>query len=318
MLKGEMELRHLRYFLAVAEEENVSRAAVRLHLSQPALSRQIRDLEDELGFALLRRSAKSVRLTEAGRTFQSEARAVLTRLDEAVKKARAIATGGRTELHVGYAPSLTVRILPPALRAFQADSPQVRVLLHDLSTEEMLARLRDGALQIAFLVSPRGAMLRGLRFEELARDRLCLAVPLEHPFARRRTVTLTAVVREPLLTYSRKEYPEYHELLARLFATVEGKPQIAGEHDGITSLIAAVEAGGGVALVAESVSCLTGPRLKLVPIVPVLERLVVGAAWRKTGLTPTAERFLKCARSSLPEAKAAVVDNALPTGAKSR
>jgi len=96
-----MELRHLRYFVAVAEAENVSRAALKLHVSQPALSRQIRDLEEELGFALLERSAKSVRLTEAGTTFQGEACAVLQRVEEALKSARAVATGGRGELHIG-------------------------------------------------------------------------------------------------------------------------------------------------------------------------------------------------------------------------
>src|SRR5215468_8991773 len=101
-----MELRHLRYFVAAAEAQNVSRAAARLHVSQPALSRQIRDLEEELGFPLFERSAKSVRLTEAGKTFLSEARAVLQRADEAVANARAVATD-RPELHVGYAPSPT-------------------------------------------------------------------------------------------------------------------------------------------------------------------------------------------------------------------
>src|SRR5208283_3113787 len=100
------ELRHLRYFIAVAEAENVSRAALKLHVSQPALSRQICDLEAELGFLLLERSAKSVRLTAAGKTFQGEVKAVLQRLDEAIKTTRAVATGGRSELHVGFAPSL--------------------------------------------------------------------------------------------------------------------------------------------------------------------------------------------------------------------
>src|SRR5580765_6903149 len=127
MLDCTMELRHLRYFIEVAEEENVSRAALKLHVSQPALSRQVRDLEEELGFPLLERSAKSVRLTEAGRMFLSEARAVLQRADEAVKAARTIAGGGSGELHVGYAPSLTARILPATLRAFQAEAPTVRV-----------------------------------------------------------------------------------------------------------------------------------------------------------------------------------------------
>jgi DNA-binding transcriptional LysR family regulator len=105
-----MELRHLRYFIAVAEEENVSHAALKLHVSQPGLSRQIRDLEDELGFSLLQRSAKSVRLTEAGRVFLTEARAVVQRVAEGVAAARAVATGGRGEIHIGYAPSLTARL----------------------------------------------------------------------------------------------------------------------------------------------------------------------------------------------------------------
>src|SRR5215208_3528437 len=115
-----MELRHLRYFVAVAQEENVSRAALKLHVSQPALSRQIRDLEEELGFLLLERSAKAVRLTEAGREFLAGARRVLQTADEAVTAARETALGGEGELHVGYAPSLTAKILPRILRSFQA------------------------------------------------------------------------------------------------------------------------------------------------------------------------------------------------------
>src|SRR5437870_4674623 len=113
-----VELRHLRYFVAVAEMENVSRAALKLHVSQPALSRQIRDLEDELGFPLLERTAKSVSLTEAGRVFHAEARALLHQAEAAVKKARAASTAGPGELHVGYSPTPTARILPPTLRAF--------------------------------------------------------------------------------------------------------------------------------------------------------------------------------------------------------
>jgi DNA-binding transcriptional LysR family regulator len=293
-----MELRHLRYFVAVAEEENVSRAALKLHVSQPALSRQVRDLEDELGFLLLERSAKSVRLTEAGRAFLIEARAVLQRAEDAVKVARAIATGGRGELHVGYAPSLTARILPQTLRAFQAESPNVRVRLHDFSTEEMLAGLREGKLQIAFVVRLSRAMLRGLRFEELARDSMRLAVAPKHPLAARRTVTLAEVAREPLITYSRKDYPDAHENLAAMFSAIKSKPRIVEEHDSVSSLIAAVEAGNGVTIAPESLTCTAGPRLKLIPFSPALPPLVVGAAWAKTGLTAAAERFLKCARET--------------------
>lgn len=291
-----MELRHLRYFVAVAETENVSRAALKLHVSQPGLSRQIRDLEEELGLPLLERSAKSVRLTEAGRTFLAEARAVLQRAEDAVKAAKAVASGALGELHVGYAPSLTARILPSTLRAFQGELPNVRVKLHDLSTEEMFAGLREGKLQIAFVVRPTKARLRGCQFEELAQDPICLAVPPNHALARKRTISVADIAREPIVAYSRKDYPEAHDLLERVFAASKARPKIAEEHDSSSSLIAAVESGAGVAIATESLSCMAGPRLKLIPILPAPEPLIVGAAWPKSELPAAAETFLKCAR----------------------
>jgi DNA-binding transcriptional LysR family regulator len=148
-----MELRHLRYFVGVAEMENVSRAALKLHVSQPALSAQIRDLEDEIGFLLLERTAKSVKLTKAGRAFLDEARAVLQRADEAVKKARSIAAEP-SELHVGYSPTPVAEILPKTLRAFQRKMPNVRVRLHDWTNQAILDGVRDGRLQLGLIVSP--------------------------------------------------------------------------------------------------------------------------------------------------------------------
>src|ERR1041384_3287725 len=167
-----MELRHLRYFIAVAEEENVSRAALKLHVSQPGISRQIRDLEDEIGFQLFERTAKSIKLTAAGKVFLREARALLQRADDAVGKACAIA-GEAGELHVGFAPSLTARFLPQTLRAFKAARPKVRVKLHDCSTEEMAAGLRAGKLQIAITVCLARGILREVQLAEFTRDTLC-------------------------------------------------------------------------------------------------------------------------------------------------
>ena len=295
-----MELRHLRYFIAVADEENVSRAALKLHVSQPALSRQIRDLEEELGYLLLERSAKSVRLTPAGRSFHQESRVVLKRLEEAIETSRSISAGGG-ELHVGYAMSPTVRILPQALRAFQAAMPGVRVKLHDLSTEEMLAGLREGRLQIAILAQSHPTRMRGLRSEELARVAMCLAVAPKHPIARRRSVTLSELSHLPLVAFSRADYPDYHDLLNALFTSAKIKPRIAEEHDSVASLIAAIEAGSGVALVTESIACVAGPRLKLVQLNPVPEPLAIAATWPEKGLTAAAERFLECARRAASE-----------------
>lgn len=293
-----MELRHLRYFIAVAETENVSSAALKLHVSQPGLSRQIRDLEDELGFSLFKRDAKSLRLTDAGRAFLKESRAVLQRAEDAIRTARAVATSTDSELNIGYAMSPTIRILPPTLRAFKIAQPGVGVKLHDLSTEEMLTGLRKGKLDMAFLVKPNPSMLRGLRTEELSRMAMCLAVANENPLSRRRSLTLAEIARHPLIVYSRTEYPEYHEALKVLFDSAKIRLRIAEEHDSVASLIAALESGNGVALVSESILCVSGPRLKLISINPAPEPLVIAAAWPEKGLSPAGEKFLECARKA--------------------
>jgi DNA-binding transcriptional LysR family regulator len=290
-----MELRHFRYFVAVAEEENVSRAALKLHVSQPGVSRQIQDLEDEIGFQLFERSAKSLKLTAAGKVFLAEAKSVLQHADDAVKKARAVSGGTSGEINVGYAPSLTVQILPQALRTFQEKFPGVRVALHDLSTEEMLAQLGEKKLQVALTVRPSAKLLRGLNFEELARYEMCVAVAPKNPLAKLKFVSLEQISREPLIAYSRKDYPEYHAMLEKLFAPVGRKPKIAGEHDGVTSIVAAVESGRGFALVPSCVACMAGPRLKLLSLRPALPPVPVVAVWRKESETELVKNFIAAA-----------------------
>ncbi len=290
-----MELRHLRYFVAVAEAENVTRAALKLHVSQPGLSRQIRDLEEEIGFQLFERSAKSVRLTAAGKVFLAEARAVLQHAEEAVKKARAVTGGTTGEINVGFAPSLTVQILPAALRGLQDQFPNVRVQLHDLSTEEMLAQLGENKLQVALTVRPPARQLRGLHVKELARYAMRVAVAPQHPLAKAKSVSLDQVAAEPLIAYSRKDYPEYHEMLAKVFESVGRRPRIAGEHDGATSLIAAVESGRGYALVPECLTCMVGPRLKLIPLRNGPPPIPVVAIWSQQDETEVLKRFVAAA-----------------------
>ena len=291
-----MELRHLRYFVAVAEEENVSRAALKLHVSQPGLSRQIRDLEDEIGFPLFERSAKSVRLTAAGKVFFTEAREVLLHAEAAVKKAREVARGGSGEIHVGYAPSLTVQILPPILRKFQEQFPRIRVALHDLSSGEMLAQLGAKKLQVALTVRPPAKTVRGLSFVELARYAMCVAVAPTHPLAGLKTITLRQVAPESLIGLSRKEYPEYHVEIKKLFAAAGVKPNFAEEHEDGTSIVAAVEAGRGLALVPSSLACTVGTRVKLLPLKPVQPPIIVGALWAGENASELVGKFIAAAR----------------------
>lgn len=289
-----MELRHLRYFIAVAEQENVSRAALKLHVSQPGLSRQIHDLEAELGFPLFERTPKALRLTDAGKKFLDEARAVLQRADDAVKNARAVAAGLGGQIRVGYAPSLTIQILPRTLRAFQGKFPKIRVALFDLSTEEMLSGLRAGKLEVALMVQPPPKMLRRLQFRELARYPICVAMPPNHPLAKSKTITREQMATEPLIAYHRGDYPEYHDLLDELFKHTR-KPVIGEEHDGITSMIAAVESGRGFALLPQCAVCMAGPRVKLIPLHPAPPPIPVGATWKKEAESEMVKDFIAAA-----------------------
>ena len=157
-----MELRHLRYFLAVAEALNFTRAAAQLRIAQPALSRRVQDLEEEIGVDLFKRGPRGVILTAEGKLFLDEVRELLKRADESVEKVRALARGEYGELHVGYAPSPTVEILPPALAAFQKAVPRVKVLLHDLSSDELITGLQNGTLELAITVPPAGDQTAGI------------------------------------------------------------------------------------------------------------------------------------------------------------
>jgi DNA-binding transcriptional LysR family regulator len=188
-----MELRHLRYFVAVAEASNFTKAAAQLRVAQPAVSRQVQDLEDELGVDLLRRSPRSVTLTAEGKLFLEDARELLKRADEWVAKVRALARGEFGKLHIGYSPSPSVDLLPAALVAFQKAAPRVKVVLHDLAGDELCAGLLDGSLEVAVMAQPTGALAAGLAFEELRRYPFFVAVALEHPFARMKSISVEQV-----------------------------------------------------------------------------------------------------------------------------
>ena len=291
-----MELRHLRYFVAVAEEQNITRAAGRLHVSQPGLSRQIRDLEDEIDVALFEHTPKSVRLTEAGHVFLVEARAALRRVEEAVLAAKAISSGENGELRVGYAPFLTIQIVPLALRYFSEAYPGVRVHLHDVSTQEMVTGLRDGVLDVALLVEASAKLMPKCAFVELRRYGVRVAVSPTHPIARKRRIALEQIVNERLIAFTRTEYPEYHEWLTELFRTLKQSLTIAEEHGSATSLMAAVEAGRGVALVLESFKSFVGPRVTLRPVAPTPPPLVVGAAYLRGAASAKVKAFISAAK----------------------
>jgi DNA-binding transcriptional LysR family regulator len=301
-----MELRHLRYFVAVGEALNFTRASARLRIAQPALSRQVQDLEDEIGVDLLRRSPRGVTLTAEGKLFLAEARDLLRRAEESVEKVRALARGEYGELRVGYAPSPTVEILPAGLAAFQKAVPRVQLLLHDLSSEELIKGLRNGKLDVAIMVRPSGELTAGIEFELLRSYPFCVALAAAHPFARMKSISLEKVAGEPLITLSRKEYPDAHEMMDRIFALNQTRPRIAVECDSASSLIAEVEAGRGIALSSSFFKLVTGKRLLYRALTGTTETMSVGIARAAKGdITPAGEKFCEILRSISGEGTAA-------------
>ena len=294
-----MELRHLRYFVAVAEMENVSRAALKLHISQPAVSRQVRDLEDEIGLALLKRVGKSVRLTEAGRVFLNEARAILERTDEALRNVRALDERGHLDLHVGFSSWGIDRLFHIILNAFTCVMPNVHVRLHDGRVEDNVDALLAGKLELAFIfVAPKPGALRGLRFLELSREHIRLAVSPTHPFARRRAVSVEDAARQLFIVLVPEGFPDYHFFVDAAFASTKNKPTIVEEHDSVASLISAVEGGRGVGLAGDGFDYAFGNRIKILPLTPDPKMVPIGLAARKGTLSPAAETFWQCAKQA--------------------
>ncbi len=294
-----MELRHLRYFLAVGEALSFTKAASQLRIAQPALSRQVQDLEEEIGVDLFKRSPRGVTLTAEGRLFLEEAREALKRADESVEKVRALARGEYGELHVGYAPSPTVEILPPALAAYQKAFPRVRVLLHDLSEQELVVGLQNGTLELAMMPGGPGLQSGGLEFETLRNYPICVALAPTHRFARLKSIPLDKVAAEPLIGFRRKDYPEYYVGLDRFFGPLGIKPRIAVECDSASSLITEVETGRGIAIASPVLKHASGKRLLYRSLAGVEWVMSVGIARAKNGdLTPAGEKFCEILRKT--------------------
>jgi DNA-binding transcriptional LysR family regulator len=238
---------------------------------------------------------KAIKLTEAGKVFLLEARAILHRVDEAIDLVKAAALGKTGRIRVGYAASPSVEILPRALRAFKESNPSVAVDFRNMTSRAIVDGLHDGTLDVALAVTVSPSEFDGLTLEHLRTYGIRVAVHPLHRFARSRRVPLTEIVKEPLVAFSRLEHPEHHVFLEKVFASQRQRPAIAQECDTATSLIAAVEAGRGVAVVFETLSWLAGGRVVLKPITPKPRRYPVGVAYRE-GATEATMAFVEALR----------------------
>lgn len=260
-----MELRQLRYFVAVAEDLHFRRAAARLHVSQPPLSMQIQALERELGCELLRRTRRRVELTPAGEAFLSDARSLLAELEAAVASARAIAAGHRGRLRLTFVGSALLSIVPIVVERFRAARPGVELELRERSTVEQLRALASGAADVA-LIRPPVEHGPELRSEPIMSEPMLVALPANHPLARRRTLTSAALVGQPLVLFPRAQAPGYHDLLIGSLTDTGSAPSVVQYAPEMLTIVGLVAAGIGVSLVPASLGHLELPGVVYRPL----------------------------------------------------
>jgi DNA-binding transcriptional LysR family regulator len=295
-----MELRHLRYFVAVAEELHFGHAAERLHMAQPPLSQQIRALEDELGVRLFARTSRSVRLTPAGTAYLKEARGVLEKVTAAGNLARRIHAGEAGELVLGYMNPVMDAVLCRALGAFRAQRPQVVLRLRELPTPVQLEELRAGRLDMAFIRlmnAPEEARqkLAGLSTRVVAREPYVLALPEGHALARLSVVPLREAGAEPLILFPRASMPALFDTMLAALRAAGAKPHVAQEAPGKHASLALVAAGFGVCLVPASARDWLRRGVVLRPVTPGLPVVEMAAAWRPGAEHPAAKILLDLA-----------------------
>ena len=291
---GRMELRHLRYFVAVAEELHFGRAAARLHISQPPLSLQIRDLEEELGVRLLARNRRRVELTAGGAAFLEEAREILRRSERAGERARRASRGEVGELGVGFVTSATNEAFAAILREYRRSHPGVELRLYDQTPDEQLQGLRAGHIDVGFLRPPVDDA--SLSTERVWREPLRVALPVDHPLASQPKVRWKDLVDEPFVTLSSQQAPGFRRVLYQAARAQGFVPQVKQYANDLQTVIWLVAVGAGVAIVSAGLSNLARRSVVYRPLQPRGPMVEMAIAWRRDAVSPTLEAFLDVTR----------------------
>jgi DNA-binding transcriptional LysR family regulator len=297
-----MELRHLRYFVAVAEELNYRKAAGRLRVAQPALSSQIQDLEHELGVRLLDRNTGGVRLTDAGAAFLEETRLTLAQAQRAGQVARAAAKGLRGRLTVGYLAPLLMGFMPASLKGFHEKFPEVDVSLVEMPLGEQIEALESGAIQVGFTVDAGTPLPASLQQVEVVRSPIRAVVGRGHRLAKPARVSLAEFVREPLVCFSLKKgtVAVHGEIMRRKLVARGLKVGPIRAIEGAEAFRATLESGLGVSLIAEIGSLSRSRDLVFKPLKETGDDLVLAlhAVWSRSQNSQLAVNFINLLRQA--------------------
>jgi DNA-binding transcriptional LysR family regulator len=289
------DFRQLRYFVAVAEELSFTRAAIRLHLSQPPLSQQIQSLERDLGVRLLDRNKRNVALTEPGRVFLDEARQILSKADEARNHVTAAAAGYRGQLRLAYTVSVSFHpALPQALLRYGQIAPDVGLQLNEMYTQPQFAALLAGQIDVGFVRDKpaRAQDARRLRLHVIDREPLLIALPAGHPRASRSSLRLAEVAGDAFVSQPRELAATLYDRLVTLAARAGFQPLIGQHAQQINGLLALVAAGLGLALVPATMRAVRLAGVSYVPLEDADAYLLLAVACRSDDHSPALQQFL--------------------------
>jgi DNA-binding transcriptional LysR family regulator len=289
-----MELRHLHYFIAVAEELHFSRAAERLHISQPPLSQQIRDLEEELGVKLFERTKRQVHLTEAGNVFLERSYLVVAQLEQAIEATQRIGRGEVGRLAIGFVDSAMYTLLPEILRSFREQFPAVELRLHELTTAQQVQALHDKQVDVGIV---RSAISEpGLSAECLLPESLVLALPENHPLSAQTQVSLSVLADESFILFPSKKGPVFYEQIMTLCQQAGFRPKVAQEAVQMQTIVGLVAAGMGIAIVPASLQNFHRSGVIYRPLQEQISNTGLYLTWWQHDSSPVISAFLSLAR----------------------
>lgn len=291
-----MDLKHLRAAVAVADHLHFGRAATDLGIAQPPLSQQVKALETELGVTLFERSTRTVSLTPAGEAFVTDARAALSMVDSAARRARAAGRGESGELVIGMVGSAMVQPLPAIIRAFRARYPGVTLTFHVLPTVTQVERLRAAALDLGLLRPPLPGPADDLELVSVSREPLVAVLPSDHRLAGRRRLAVSGLAGEPFVLFPRALGPGLHDEITALCRRGGFTPDITQEAVQLPTIVGLVAAGCGVSILPGS-AAQPRPEVSFVPVSPLVRLVDLAIALPKATRTPAAANFTTLARN---------------------
>ncbi|HYG33805.1 MAG TPA: LysR substrate-binding domain-containing protein [Clostridia bacterium] len=291
-----MELRHLRYFVAVAEALNFTKAAANLHLAQPSLTRQIHNLEEEIGVRLLNRSKSQVTLTEEGRSFLMDARRILALATESVLAVQRLSRGEEGQLNIAYLSNFDFELLPETLRIFRQAFPHVALNLFDMAPAEQLRALEARKIDLGFVGLRPPLSAGGLHSEAIAQHRTVVALPAKHPLAGKRQVKLAELESMFFVGMSERTHPGFREWLNGTCQPAGFTPRVLQDADLEPTLMTLVAQGLGVTLVREHVRKLPHPGVAFRPLSPPV-RSDYCIAWNRNNDSRALQQYIEIVKS---------------------